>query len=551
MTGPVSSCHDDNLALLSGLGLLPPDSDANAKASAALAELAAAAIGISIEHLLLALWCEWRRVAPKRQRSRATKTAAWLQSVVDSGGCFTIGLAAAAGQRFADLCGRRVLFWPDGMPDARLASVVSSRIGRGEFARAAFVAKLNHVMQRVAEVGQTIVLADGTTGSDFVARAAQRAELPLLRVSCEERPRAADWLSRLMSADFATHPNEVLLFVSPSIAELSSDCAGRREKQSADRSTDRPLRDRLAIALADSIWCLSVRKNGNQHQLLQQRLTRPNCEPTAIRFVLTAEETVTDAVAELADQGAVVWRLMLPGAAKTDLGVSLSQPERQKLSHVTEAHAAALDLLRADLLRDDEWLIHWTRAMTRSLRDLPTDEWLDRQLRSSPDEPTGPLATLQQILREGIIRASSDGLRGSKPMTCFSAVPLRELVARRRFQTHRARWDFEPYGLCLRRRTLETLGARPVIYGDDSLWKALPEPERPWFQQRFSGRGKRRIDWSEELEWRIAGDVRLADFSRDDLIVFCRERSEVATLESLTDRPIVAVLGLLSDDVHH
>ena len=184
--------------------------------------------------------------------------------------------------------------------------------------------------------------------------------------------------------------------------------------------------------------------------------------------------------------------------------------------------------------------------MTRPHAGQSSAEWLDRQLQSLSGEPSGPLAALQQILQDGVIRASSDGLRGSKPMTSFSAVPLRELIFRRRFQTHRARWDFEPYGLCIRRRTLESLGARPVIYGDDALWEAMPEPERPWFQKRFSGRGDRQIDWSEELEWRIAGDVRLTQFGRDDLVVFCRDAFEVEHLSAVSGRRVVAT-GQFSD----
>ena len=86
-----------------------------------------------------------------------------------------------------------------------------------------------------------------------------------------------------------------------------------------------------------------------------------------------------------------------------------------------------------------------------------------------------------------------------------------------------------------------------MIYSDDSLWQALPEPERPWFQQRFSGRGKRQIDWSEEREWRVPGDVCLDRFQRGDLVVFCRDADEVTSLDELSNWPVIAVVGISAE----
>ncbi len=531
MTGPVSRCRDEgHLPLLTGLGLLPPVSSDSAPIADALAELEQVRRGVPIASGLLAIWSGWRQIAPARQRDRASRTESWLRSVTDSGGTFTIGLPETSPDRFSQFCGDRVLFWTAGLPASPLAAIVSSRIGRSEAARSAFATKLKHVTERIQEAGQTIVTAEGSAGSDLVIRSAHRTQTPLLTIHCSEKGQPKDWLSRLMRAELTQRPQTSELFISPSLDE-SPD---------SPEATSEPLRDRAAIAIADSVWTLTLRKNGNQHRLLQQRLAKPDPDASAIRLVLMADETLPPHISELVDQGAIPWRLI-------DQAVDVSgydgtkQNSQSQLSKNSRVNSGELQHLAAELNCQDQWLIHWTRQSTHPHGGQTSDEWLDHQLDSSSNRATGPLATLEHILRDRVLRASPAAIRGSRPMTCFSAVPLRDLIARRQFRAHRGRWDFEPYGLCIRRRCLESLGARPVIYGDDSLWQSLPEPERPWFQQRFSGDSDTGIDWSQELEWRIAGDVTLTDIGRNDLVVFCRQKKEAAHLAPLCAWPVLAL----------
>lgn len=554
MTGPRSRFNrSDNLALLSTLGLLPSDCGGEFPGVSALSELAKAGGGTAIEQALLELWTEWRRTAPRRQRPRATKVAAWLQSVVDGGGSFALGNPGEAGRRLSDLCGERVLFWPHGRPSNSLAAITSSRIGRSDAAVAAFVETLRFVLPRVAEARQTVLVVEETAGADLVHRAARQASIPVLLGTASADRHPERWLSSLMQTDPAAVANEARVFVSPAIPVEASASAGVGNGSiAAGSAEDLPLRDRVAVALAETVWNLSVRKGGNLHRLLQWRLQQDGADAASVRLVVPGEEPLPNHLVTLVDRGAIPWQLLKSTGSEplSPTGESLATEELSEpavLESIAATQSKAED--QTDLLEqlsvEGEWLIHWTRMMTRPHAGQSSVEWLDRQLQSSSDDPSGPLASLQQILQDGNIRASADGLRGSMPMTCFSAVPLRELVSRRRFQTHRARWDFEPYGLCLRRRTLEILGTRPVIYGDEALWQAMPEPERPWFQKRFSGRGDRQIDWSEELEWRIAGDVVLGQFARKDLVVFCRQAEDVAQLAPFSAWPVIALADLV------
>ncbi|MHC4876875.1 MAG: hypothetical protein ACYTGL_10280 [Planctomycetota bacterium] len=536
MTGPVSRCRDDgHLPLLYGLGLLPPVSSDSAPVADTLAELAHAPRGVPIASELLGIWSTWRQVAPTRQRGRAARTESWLKGVTDSGGTFTIGVAGASTARFADFCGDRVLFWANGLPASDLAAIVSSRLGRSEAARSAFTTKLKHVTHRIREAGQMIVTAERSAGSDLVIRSAQRTQTPLLTIHGSESGQARDWLHRLMRAKPSPQPDNVDLFISPL----------PNESPRLPDAPSEPLRDQATIAIADSIWALTLRKHGNQHRLIERTLANPDTPASAIRLVLMTDETVPPHISDLTNRGAILWRLIDQAVDGAEIDTS-QQNSAVPLSAGSLFTPDELKRLTSELHREDEWLIHWTRQSTRPHGGQSADEWLNQQLDSLSSRQSGSLATLQQILRDGVLRASPAAIRGSRPVTCFSAVPLRDLIARRQFRAHRGRWDFEPYGLCIRRRCLESLGARPVIYGDDSLWESLPEPERPWFQQRFSGDTETGIDWSEELEWRVAGNVPLGHFGSSDLIVFCQHYREVTSL-SAADWPVLSI-GQLSNE---
>lgn len=171
---------------------------------------------------------------------------------------------------------------------------------------------------------------------------------------------------------------------------------------------------------------------------------------------------------------------------------------------------------------------------------------IDALILEQPESNRSALASLMRVLADGQLRASVTGLRGGAQAVSFSAVPLRELVRKRTYRVHRKRWDFEHVGICIRKRALEQLGARPVIYGDDDTWTHMPEGERLWFQRRFSHASTGDIDWSAEQEWRFPGNVDLSRFSQTDCFLFCPGNREAVALQSLSGWPIVTVESLLT-----
>ena len=128
-------------------------------------------------------------------------------------------------------------------------------------------------------------------------------------------------------------------------------------------------------------------------------------------------------------------------------------------------------------------------------------------------------------------------------MVCLTEVPLANLPYLRQFRTHRTRWDFEPFGFCLRKQWLLDRGVRPVIYGSEELWETLSDVDRPFFQRNTPEKtelkpGRQEIDWSEELEWRHRGDLDLSELGANDGLVFVPNFHAVERLAAVSRWPV-------------
>jgi len=174
------------------------------------------------------------------------------------------------------------------------------------------------------------------------------------------------------------------------------------------------------------------------------------------------------------------------------------------------------------------YLVHYTRScpgpwpgqtMAQYCRSL-----IDR------DEGSGHKAfdTLQRILEEKLIRASNRLTRGPRPVVSLTECLPGELSAIVRWRPGLIRWNFEPYGIGIRKDVLVGLGARPAIYGVEEALEKLPEDKKYLFQIRKSD-GK---EWTEEKEWRLPGDLLLASIRREDMVVFVLEPEEASVIEN-------------------
>jgi hypothetical protein len=88
----------------------------------------------------------------------------------------------------------------------------------------------------------------------------------------------------------------------------------------------------------------------------------------------------------------------------------------------------------------------------------------------------------------------------------------------RAFQSHLARWDWEPYGIAILKAALMPLGCRPVRYLEKSKIARLELPEQA-FCQPLPDRPEDR-DWTGEREWRYPDDLRLALLPANSAFLF-------------------------------
>lgn len=165
------------------------------------------------------------------------------------------------------------------------------------------------------------------------------------------------------------------------------------------------------------------------------------------------------------------------------------------------------------------WLVHCTRANPGPWPQQDFGEHLDEILRQDRWEMPSPLETLMRILQDRRLLATGYLKRSGSRSISFSAKPLRDLLACRCYQRHLQRWDWEPFGFALARPHLLHLGARPVRYGVDANSDVPPR-------------------WQMEEEWRLDGDLSLADLPWGSGFVFVPDLKIATRIAPISPLPI-------------
>ena len=429
--------------------------------------------------------------------------------------------------------------------DEPLVSVVSSALGRGGRHLQTWPLLLDQALQRIARQGQKLLVVPKTTTSRDAAEFAQRAELPRLLVEVEDQLTLDEWLKRSLQQpqeSWRTH-----LRLSPALIEGAP-------------GDGLPLQDRLAILLADVVMALRVRHGGTVAQLLKVRLAAPEIPLGATFCALLPNGTAAgdgqSEVAGLMDSGAVGWIVLRP-QLRQPASHGANTTCRRALPatcHIT----ARLPSSIATCCDEDEWpwLTHCTRGMRGPLPSESDDQYRDRLWLSGTEDDAHPLQALIQICSDGHVRGSTRTTRTDQPSVSLSAVPLTELLSRRIFRPHLGRWDWEPYGVVIRREAISRCGGRQVLYGSEVDYKGLDESDRPFFQPaRSQGAAKRSgqganppsklagVDWTEEREWRLMGNLRFRELDVSEYFFFVLTARESQQLARIAPAPVYWVGG--------
>ena len=174
---------------------------------------------------------------------------------------------------------------------------------------------------------------------------------------------------------------------------------------------------------------------------------------------------------------------------------------------------------------EGEWLIHCTRECSGpwpgQTERQHRDELLLGAAMMTSNQKRSALESLCRIVRKRRLVGSALASDRSWPVVCFSEQPLAGLLSQRRYRSHMHRWDYEPYGVAIRKSAAMAAGFQPVVYGSGKDRAKLSMSER----YRFQSVGKT-YDWTQEREWRCAGDVDLDQFDPKDVRLFVRDKSE-------------------------
>lgn len=356
----------------------------------------------------------------------------------------------------------------------KLIALTSSRLGHDIELQEHVCQFLNFSLMECRRRESELLIAIGSAIEPWVRRAAELFGVPLRTLSCDAKT----------PADILVHPP----------ADSRADC-----------------RDAAVIAVAEQVDCAYVRRGGTIEKCLLRRAKQLQDASTRV----ACSHTKKCAAARLIQNGAIGWfrPRLEPLASSTQEKIDLSRCQD--------------DWIRAE----DEWLVHCTRQRVGPWPGETRRQYQDAILLGHPAAmQRRPVDALARIIRNRRLIAGAIATRHARPVVCFSAVALNELLQRRCFRPQLGRWDYEPFGVAIRITAAQRIGIVPVIYGDDEIRTQLAAEE----QFRFHPQGTT-YDWRQEREWRSNISVDLNSLNSDDVRVFAIDNAR--SRSSLQDCP--------------
>ncbi len=383
------------------------------------------------------------------------------------------------------------------------------------------------------------LIVANTSLAEATKHFSDRAQLNSLIVELDARRTLAEWLNEKLGELEAASNSDSLDALADSLASrlaVSPSLDAPLEPAIAKL----PIQDRIAISLADRVFAIHVRRGGTVSQLLHTRLADRRFAAGSV-FVasLLGPSTSPPELEQWLDRGAVGW--LLPEPVKP-LARAITRCRSINASpHVQSLVLPLARLFKQQLGSQDDWpfLAHCTRGNAGPLPEESIEHYIDRVWSRGAVPECNAYETLLQILEQQRVAGNTRMTRSDSRCVSFSAVPLAELLSRRQFRSHLGRWDWEPYGVLVRRDALQSLGARPVIYGDEADFKSLDASDRDYFQPRGTKNARNPQDWSSECEWRLRGDLDFCDLPPDSILIFTHTQSQAQQIARRFPWPVL------------
>jgi hypothetical protein len=417
------------------------------------------------------------------------------------------------------------LHFPD-VHSKKLISIVSSRIGKNTDQKANWFDAIRTLAVQLQNENLCILTAPGTTTYPYLCRISELFGLTLLSLTSLSSNSPTSRSAGKQKNSSHNFPNAIILNAFYDWQDTTESAA-----------THTPNIDQLIIDISQDCFVISCRKKGLVHDGLNHRLQKTNTKIT--RLLVDRKLTPPSVESELTSQGAVPWRLYKLRKSRQRITASKNRcsPSTHQAKTQNRTPGTAIEQLAGR-----RFLIHWTRQSTGPWPDQSYSQFLDDLIFNSPTRGEGALSPLKRILGQQKIHGTNTLTKSQERVICFTAVPPFQYADRRIFRPHLSRWDFEHYGIAFDCELLKKLGARPVNYGTKSDWTNLSSPDRPFFQMQNSKTSG--IDWREEQEWRLRGDLDLKKIPPQLASVFVNTDSEREALKDHSRWPVVSVKDL-------
>lgn len=420
----------------------------------------------------------------------------------------------------------------------RYVSLVSSQLGRHGSKLPNWPSLVDAALQNARRDRERPLILPGTSLSEATQQFSSRADLDGLQIQLDSKSTIKGWLNNLLFELESA-------YAAGTIEAIQSECFAVLKLSPAEGQTTAselnslPLQDRVAFALADRIIAIYVRSKGTIATLSERRLADDRFQTGSVYIASTLGERTSrqSDFAQWLERGAVGWLLHEPA----------QQPDRilahcQKDFSFPYTQSLCFPMPQfwlSQALTKWPFLTHCTRGNSGPLPSETVEQFRDRAWCDGAIPTSHPLSTLQQILNDKLIKGNTRLTRSDEACVSFSEVPLAELLRRRQFRSHLGRWDWEPYGILVRRDVLERLGARPVVYGDEADYQQLADKDKPYFQPRGTKNARSHQDWTSEREWRFFGDLDFTELPRDSLLVFVATKTEAQPVARRCNWPVV------------
>ncbi len=482
----------------------------------------------------------------------------WMKEPSERSPILSAGLPWLSATANLRRMGRRLIWWPQGIPTLRRIGLASSRLSRQLDQHPRWFDLLRTLVLRVDPATECLCLVDGTAAVRAATRAALLLQRPVLQLELHESLDSFDrcgmqrWIAERTSDELPQQtdqdgdPSQELLnwkaVVSPDVRIPA--LTPNLENDDWSEIQHVPFRDRLQFSVSDRLCILECHAGGNIESLILHHLhrsQRSTLAPQAQKSAHPADsepviQLVREAMTDRIQEASRCSGMLVPWIVDPLWDIACPPPVLPPVRHSPTVR----QLVRSTPLNSpNDWLLHWTRARPGAWPGQTTEEWLDELILGCATADRSAFAALLRIMGDGCLKASSQGIRGGYCVVSFTEVPLHEFRQRRIFRRHRHRYDFEPWGIGIRRHVLEECGARPVCYGDDTDWQRLPEQLRPWYQKATAGDGP--TNNLQEREWRIVGDLSLNAISAEDMCLFADTDVAAEILSQQTQFMVVVV----------